>query len=283
MRYAIGIDVGGTSAKLGLVAREGATATILARGTVLTGFQTTRETLLAGLSAEVERLFAEGKPCPAVVEGIGMGMPGLQDDAGRVQDCTNLPALNGVAVAAELGTALCLPARMDNDLNVVALGEAHFGGYPESSGRILAVYLGTGIGAALVDGGQVLRPTHGSLGDPGHILVNPQGRRCRCGATGCLETEVSGWSMENRTATHEEIAGWLGMGLASFCVLYEPDAIVLGGQNALRGGESFRQAAEQRMKELAQSRFGKVAVRLSTLADTAGILGGAAMILDSTH
>lgn len=282
MRYAIGIDVGGTSAKLGLVALDGASATILSRQNVPTGYETTPETLLAGLSAAVNRLIEEGKPCDAVVEGIGMGMPGLQDDAGRVQDASNLPALNGVAVAADLGAALSLPARMDNDLNVVALGEARFGGYPESSGRLLAVYLGTGIGAALVASGQVLRPTHGSLGDPGHILVNPQGRRCRCGATGCLEAEVSGWSMENRTVSRDEIAGWLGMGLASFCVLYEPDVIVLGGQNALRSGEALRQATEQRMKALAQTRFGKVAVRLSTLADTAGVLGGAAMILGST-
>ena len=88
--------------------------------------------------------------------------------------------------------------------------------------------------------------------------------------------------MENRNVSQEEIAGWLGMGLASFCVLYEPDLIVLGGQNALRGGEPFRRAAELRMKALAQRRFGKVAVRLSTLADTAGILGGAVMISGST-
>ncbi len=280
MRYAIGIDVGGTSAKLGLVALEGASATILSQQNVLTGYETTPQTLLAGLSAAVDRLF-EGKPCPAVVEGIGMGMPGLQDDAGRVQDASNLPALNGVAIAAELGAALCLPARMDNDLNVVTLGEARFGGSAESGGRLLAVYIGTGIGAALVARGDVLRPTHGSLGDPGHILVNPRGRRCRCGATGCLESEVSGWSQENRTTAPDEIAGWLGMGLASFCVLYEPDVIVLGGQNALRGGEPFRQASEARMKALAQLRFGKVVVRLSSLADTAGILGGAAMILSA--
>lgn len=277
MRYAIGIDVGGTSAKLGLVALEGAAATILSRQTVPTGYATTRDTLLTGVLAAVAQLAGPAEASPA---GIGIGMPGLQDDAGRVQDASNLPGLNGVAVAAELGAALSLPARMDNDLNVVALGEAHFGGYPESSGRLLAVYIGTGIGAALVASGKVLRPTHGSLGDPGHILVNPQGRRCRCGATGCLETEVSGWSMENRTASLDEIAGWLGMGLASFCVLYEPDVIVLGGQNALRGGEAFRQATEVRMKAMAQTRFGKVAIRLSTLADTAGILGGAAMILD---
>lgn len=277
MRYAIGIDVGGTSAKLGLVALDGTSASIQSRQTVPTGYDTTRETLLTGLSAAVAKLL-DG----AAAEGIGMGMPGLQDNAGRVQDCTNLPALNGVAVAAELGAALSLPARIDNDLNVVALGEARFGGYSESSGRLLAVYLGTGIGAAMVAGGEVLRPTHGSLGDPGHILVNPQGRRCRCGATGCLETEVSGWSLERGDATRDEMAGWLGMGLATFCVLYEPDVIVLGGQNALRGGESFRQAAEVRMKALAQTRFGKVPVRLSSLADTAGILGGAAMILSAS-
>jgi glucokinase len=274
------MDVGGTSAKIGLVGLAGDRGEVLARESVPTGYDASRATLMAAFQAAVARLISAGtRP-----EAIGVGMPGLQDEEGRVQDASNLPSLNGVAVARELGAAFSLPARMDNDLNVAGLGEWRFGGHPKTGRRLLAVYLGTGIGAAMVASGQVLRPTHGSLGDPGHILVNPQGRRCRCGATGCLETEVSGWSLENRPgindpASRDEIARWLGMGLASFCVLYEPDVIVLGGQNALRGGEPFRQATESHMRRLAQSRFGSVPVRLSQLGDTAGILGGAAMML----
>jgi len=262
MRGTIGIDIGGTSARVGLVA-DGA---ILERETLPTGFDTQGPELIARLRAAIARL---GEP-----DAIGVGMPGLQDAQGRVTDASNLPGLNGFAIAQELAATWNCPHRIDNDLNVLALGEQRYGGH--NARRLLVVALGTGIGAAAVVDGAVLRPTSGSLGDPGHILVDADGTLCRCGARGCLETKVSGWSI----AEHgdKEVPHWLGMGLATYCVLYEPDTIVLGGKISAAGGTPFLAAVEQRMKAVCQPRFHGVSLKLSNLGDDAGILGAAALM-----
>ncbi len=122
----------------------------------------------------------------------------------------------------------------------------------------------------------MLRPTSGGLGDPGHILVDPIGARCRCGAQGCLETKVAGWAIAEYG--NSDVPYWLGMGLATFCVIYEPDCIVLGGKISAGGGEPFRAAVAQRMAAICQPRFRGVPARLSVLGDDAGILGAAAMM-----
>lgn len=294
MRYAIGMDVGGTSAKLGLVAISAGSAEILLSDSVSTGYETPRERLLSGFRAAVARLAAYGLKNRTVPEALGVGMPGFQDAEGRVVEASNLPQLNGVAVASLLGAEFGLPALLDNDLNVAALGEYLYGGHG-AVGRLLVVALGTGVGAAMVVDGEVLRPTHGGLGDPGHILVDPGGRPCRCGARGCLEAVISGWAIAEQGGVADpaevfasqepaslalvvRIAGWLGMGLASYCVLYEPDCIVLGGRVGRAGGESFLAQVEARMKQAAQPRFRDVRLRPSTLEDKAGVLGAAAMV-----
>lgn len=258
----IGIDIGGTNARVGLVAD----GTIRARLTLPTGYDAQGPELIGRLHAAIMRL---GEPA-----AIGVGMPGLQDAEGRVTDASNLPGLNGFAIARELAASWNCPHRIDNDLNVLALGEHRYGGH--NARRLLVVALGTGIGAAAVVNGAVLRPTSGSLGDPGHILVDANGAVCRCGAHGCLETKVAGWAIAEHGDA--EVPSWLGMGLATYCVLYEPDTIVLGGKISAAGGAPFLAAVEQRMKALCQPRFHRVSLRLSNLGDDAGILGAAALM-----
>jgi glucokinase len=282
---------------MGVVLLEAGSACILARQTVPTGFSASAQELLRRLQEAATQLAAEAEAAGHPVHAVGVGMPGLQDPDGCVRDCSNLPALNGVAVAKEISDALSLPSCIDNDLNVAALGEYRFGGHGHSD-RLLVVALGTGIGAAMIAGGAVLRPTSNGLGDPGHILVvDPsEARPCRCGARGCLETAVSGWAVAEQAgvsdpaevfrspeAAHRRLvsrlATWLAMGLASFCVLYEPGLIVLGGKLAAAAGDGFRTAVEQQMRAIVQGRFRDVPLRPSQLEDRAGVLGAAAMAL----
>src|SRR5438552_9769433 len=122
MPQVIGIDIGGSSAKLGLV--DTASASIIARETVTTGFEVHATEFLGALRTAISRLAAHGNP-----QALGVGMPGLQDSEGRVKDASNLPGLNGIAMASELARERGWPSRMDNDLNVLALGEAHYGGH----------------------------------------------------------------------------------------------------------------------------------------------------------
>jgi glucokinase len=274
MPHVIGMDIGGSSARIGLV--DTATAEILAREVVPTGYDARGPEVMAALRRAIARLSAQGRPT-----ALGVGMPGLQDAQGRVAEASNLPGLCGIAIAADLAREWGWPSRMDNDLNVLAIGEDRYGHY--NAARILVVAIGTGIGAAAVVSGELLRPAGGSLGDPGHILVDVNGAPCRCGARGCLETKVSGWSITERGGLEQpevgaDVAMWLGMGLATFSVLYEPDAIVLGGKVCAAGGPPFLDAVEQQMKQRCQPRFHGVPLHLSRLGDDAGILGAAAMV-----
>jgi predicted NBD/HSP70 family sugar kinase len=274
MPHVIGMDIGGSSARLGLV--DTATAAILAREVVPTGYDARGPETMAAFRAAIARLAAQGKPTE-----LGVGMPGLQDAQGRVAEASNLPGLCGIAIAADLARDWGWPSRMDNDLNVLAIGEDRYGHY--GAARLLVVAIGTGIGAAALANGELLRAAGGSLGDPGHILVDANGAQCRCGARGCLETKVSGWSITERGGLEKpevaaDVAMWLGMGLATFCVLYEPDCIVLGGKVCAAGGEALLSAVERQMKHFCQPRFRRLPLRLSRLGDDAGILGAAAMV-----
>ncbi len=270
----IGMDIGGSSARLGLV--DTATAAILAREVVPTGYDARGPEVMAAFRAAITRLAGQGQPA-----ALGVGMPGLQDAEGRVAEASNLPGLCGIAIAADLARDWGWPSRMDNDLNVLAIGEDRYGDY--HAARLLVVAIGTGIGAAAVVNGELLRPAGGSLGDPGHILVDANGAPCRCGARGCLETKVAGWSITaqgglERPEVAADVAMWLGMGLATFCVLYEPDCIVLGGKVCATGGQPFLAAIERHMQHFCQPRFRDTPLRLSRLGDDAGILGAAAMV-----
>ncbi len=273
MPLVIGIDIGGTSARIGLV--DTATAAILAREVVPTGYDSRAETLMPAFRAAVSRVAAEG-----AAVALGVGMPGLQDSAGRVTEASNLPGLCGVAIDRELARDFGWPSCMENDLNALAFGESRYGNYGVT--RLLVVALGTGIGAAAVANGELLRPAGGSLGDPGHIVVDAHGATCRCGARGCLETKVSGWSIGERGGIEKpevaaDAAMWLGMGLATFCVLYEPQAVVLGGKVCAAGGQPFLADVAGQLKSFCQPRFRSVPLYLSRLGDDAGILGAAAL------
>jgi predicted NBD/HSP70 family sugar kinase len=274
MPHVIGMDIGGSSARIGLV--DTTTAAILAREVVPTGYDARGPEVMAAFRAAIARLAAQGQPV-----ALGVGMPGLQDAQGRVAEASNLPGLCGIAIAADLARDWGWPSRMDNDLNVLAIGEDRYGRYDAT--RLLVVALGTGIGAAAIVSGELLRPAGGSLGDPGHILVDANGAPCRCGARGCLETKVSGWSITERGGLDKpdvaaDVTMWLGMGLATYCVLYEPECIVLGGKVCATGGSAFVNAVERQMKYFCQPRFRGLPLRLSRLGDDAGILGAAAMV-----
>jgi glucokinase len=324
---------------VGLVREDG---TILRCATRPTGFHTPCDEMLRRFHEAVEEALAAA-PGQAIA-GVGIGMPGLQDDQGRVASASNLPTLNGVDLRGEISRMAGAPALMENDLNAVALGEYHFGGHA-IPGNLLVVAIGTGVGAAVVQGGRLLRVFRGSLGDPGHVLVEPGGPLCRCGARGCLEAHCAGWALVEQAreagvtpAPRSEVRGprsvvrspitsrpraapgsqttnqgprstdrgrelrpsdifaaarqghagaqqvlarmaaWLGMGLASFCALYQPERIVLGGNVLVEGADAILPAAREKMRELVQPWMRDIPVQLSRISQTAGVLGGAAMV-----
>ncbi len=302
-RCAIGIDVGGTSARIALAGDQGK---LLLRLSSRTGLTASGEKLVdsfeRGVRSALEFAGQSGLP----VAGIGLAMPGLIDEKGCVTGSCNLPGLNGVPVGRLLEKKFGLPVRMENDVSAAAFGEFHFGGHAGSSRRLLFLSIGTGIGGGMIVEGKLLRTARGCLGDPGHIIVDASGQSpCRCGGNGCLEAVASGWALVERAqrlgasdpspkkifecaragdSTMSQLvlkaAGCVGVGLASLCVLLNPDTVALGGGVAMEAGESFREEAARTLRAHGSPLFSKdVRVVAARVGASAGLLGAAALVL----
>lgn len=125
------------------------------------------------------------------VRAVGLGAPGLVDRAGTFRYGPNLPGVEGVALGAELGERLGLPVVVDNDATCAAWGE-HERGAARGRNHTLCLTLGTGVGAGMTVKGEILRGAYGFAGEPGHMVVDPDGPACPCGRTGCWEVFASG-------------------------------------------------------------------------------------------
>lgn len=257
----IGIDVGGTKV-LGVAVDTDAPATLLAEMRVPTpeggaGLVDAIVELIGDLDAEV------GAPV-----GLGVGVPGLVDRHGVLHMGPHLRHLADVPLASMLRDASGLPTAVDNDANCHALAEQKAGAAVGASDA-LVVTLGTGIGAGIIAGGAVLHGANGFAGEPGHMIVEPNGPPCPCGQRGCWERFASGTGLgrlardsaqANRldgvvaraggdpedvrgehvttaaragdveaVAVLGEFAQWIALGLANLANILDPEVIVIGG------------------------------------------------------
>lgn len=200
-RY-IGIDLGGTNIKLGLVD---------AQGRVMGSFETPThkeegpEGVMKRMVKHAHQL-AESTHTPwSQIAGVGVGLPGFLDiPNGIVKHLTNL-GWKDVPIKALLEKEWEVPVQIDNDANVAALGEA-WAGAGKGISDLICITLGTGVGGGIISGGKLLRGANGFAGEIGHIQMEPNGAPCNCGQVGCLETISSATGMV-RLVTEEVHAG----------------------------------------------------------------------------
>jgi glucokinase len=301
MSYAIGIDLGATNIKYGIVDAEG---NILHEGLKATVNGSSVPGNLEIVITELKELgLAKGLP----ISGIGIGVPGIID-GGIVTGCAgNLPEIDGMALGAVLERYAQLPVVMDNDANLMGFAELQFGA---AKGLTDVVFLtvGTGIGGALLLNGK-LYGGHGNRGaELGHIRVADPGAPCTCGSSGCLEAHasVSALIRDYLDAAPEErqedepdgrrifsryLKGdsdailamnrhfrYLGSGIASLINIFSPQKIILGG-GITEAGEpyihSIRQhALRMSMKETSEHTL----IEPALLGNKAGFLGAAALV-----
>ncbi len=186
-KVAIGVDIGGTSVKLGLVSASGK---VLARDSFSTKAAGGRKAFLHLLTTRIAALGHEAKKRHLKVAGVGIGAPGPIDVArGFVYFFPNIPGWRNTPLRALLERKLGLPVSVDNDANVMALAEFRFGA-GRGAKNIIALTLGTGVGGGLVIGGELYHGPNYSAAEIGHLVVNENGPRCACGSRGCIETYV---------------------------------------------------------------------------------------------
>jgi len=257
------------------------------------------------LEAWSEQIASLGRG-PGDVRGVGIGLPGtVEFHAGRADDRPFLGKWAGVALAPLIAERFPVPVMVDNDVNVMALGEHIAGGHGHPDDMVF-VKASTGIGAGLLSGGRLLRGSLGAAGEIGHIPVRDGGGLpCRCGNTDCLEAVAGGRRLLERAAERgrrtetlkdlvalavggdpvavtlvREAGRRLGEALAGAVNLLNPEVIVLGGDlseayDHLVAG--VREVVFQQCTALATRQLRVVS---SSLWDDAGVRGCAAMVTE---
>ncbi|MHB8439327.1 MAG: ROK family protein [Acidimicrobiales bacterium] len=196
------MDVGG-SKMLGIVLDPD--GTIVAEQRVST--PATPAEVVGALTSVYRRLAGDARLA------VGVGAPGTVDRGGVLHRAPNLPAADGLALAELLGAELGVDVVVDNDATCAAVGEASYG-TARGVGEVLLVTMGTGIGGAVIAGGDPQRGANGFAGEIGHMVIDPGGPPCVCGGRGCWERFASGQGLRE-LAQREAAQGRLGTVLAS--------------------------------------------------------------------
>ena len=308
----IGIDIGGTNTKYGIVDREGHVAFQSRISTAdYDDFREYFKALAAAIRKGIETLKGNH-----TILGIGVGAANGNYYKGTIERATNLKWKGIIPLADMLKDEFNMPAIITNDANAAAVGEMVYGA-AKGMKDFIVITLGTGLGSGFVANGQLLNGKHGIAGEVGHTSVNPAGRFCNCGKRGCLETYVSatgikrtvyklladhlepselrGISFDNlntKMITEAAIRGdivalaafeytgrILGMKLAETVVHTDPEAIFLFGGLSLAGDLIFKPTIKHMEANLMPLFRGKVKVLPSGLQNQAApILGASSLV-----
>lgn len=259
----LAIDIGGSKLAVGLVDREGV---VLQSEQVRTPKATDAEALYRVLTDLVEIVLQETPaPAPRAV-GIGCGGP----MAGEAVSPLNIPAWREFPLAERLRRqraieALGIPVALENDAKALALAEGWKGAARGLTGFI-AMVVSTGVGGGIVLDGRLLEGELGNAGHIGHVIVEPGGRPCGCGASGCLEAEASGLAIEAMSGTPaaeasadtiERCGRLVGRAVASVANLLDLRRAFVGGSVALGFGARFFLAAQQELDCSARLAFSR--------------------------
>ncbi|MBR5572516.1 MAG: ROK family glucokinase [Oscillospiraceae bacterium] len=186
-KYVFGIDLGGTTVKLGLFTISGE---LLDKWEIVTRTDNGGEAILPDIAAALEGKMTEKGIAADEVAGAGLGVPGAVLEDRYVKPCVNLNGWGG-DVAGMLSERCGFPVKALNDANAAALGEMWLGG-GKGHDNVVFVTLGTGVGGGIIVDGKLLSGVHGAGGEIGHIKVNPHETvNCGCGKKGCLEQYAS--------------------------------------------------------------------------------------------
>ena len=293
--YLWGVDLGGTKIE-GAIVDIAQAGRALWRVRVPTESQSGYDHVLGQTGKLIEELeAASGLPRP---DAIGFGTPGTVEPAtGTMKNC-NTVCLNGRPLSADLSATLGVTVKIANDANCLALAEATLGA-ARGKGVVVALILGTGVGSGIVVHGRVLEGLHGIAGEWGHNPMRDEAAQCYCGRRGCVETVISGPSLERfyraqtgedvplpgiaaraargevaARATLERLRAKFGEAIAAVINVLDPDAVVIGGGvgniAALYDGET-RQAV---LRHLFNPELRTEFLR-PLLGDSAGVFGAA--------
>lgn len=310
-RFVFGVDIGGTSVKLGLFDELG---TVIDKWEIPTRTDDSGSHILPDIAESIQSKLKEKKIEKGQIAGVGVGAPGPIDNEGVVHCAVNL-GWGTFSIRDTLSSLLELPVMAGNDANVAALGEMWKGGGLGSRDMIM-VTLGTGVGGGIIINGRMLTGSTGAGGEIGHVHVEDnETQACNCGNYGCLEQyssatgitrlanklleesdkdsllrtgEVSAKAVfdavKEKDALAIEVAKqfgkYLGDCLANVSGVVNPEVIVLGG-GVSKAGEILIDFIKPNFDKNVFHGSRNVKFTLATLGNDAGIYGAAKLVLDN--
>ncbi len=302
---ALGIDVGGGSAKIGIVSPAGL---VLAEDVVTSDQRVIAPVLIDRYLATAEKLqrsLGMEKLC-----GIGIGLPGHIDFELGTTRFGNVPCLDEFPIVDYIRQKSGSKVFIENDATLAALSEHRFG-VGQGSDRFLTVALGTGIGVGFIENGKPVHTANGTMGDIGHVIVDPTGKRtCRHGCHGCLESVASALALQNRydavrsnisdaglgalfesarsgdiecVRIVEETAQFIGAALVTWMHIFAPDRIAFAG-GVSAAGEDLLIPIRKSVTRLAMKAYAdKATILQAKLGSKAGLVGAAALCFPHQH
>ena len=316
MKYSIGIDLGGTDIKAGLLGTDGK---LSCRMVVSTCVNEGAKAIAVRIAQTIQRVITtadkeshQSDDIKSEIIGIGLGAPGLIiAGSGVIHFSPNFPGWTDVPlleyVSAELD-GINIPLYIDNDVNVMVLGELHHGagvGYE----NVVALTLGTGVGGGVVINRKVYHGSWNTAGELGHTVVQPNGRECGCGNHGCLEAYAGARHIVERTQeqiakgrktclnpdglTPKQIAQaasggdklaqdifsetgrYIGVALTSIAHILNPQIAIIGGGIAAAGEDILFQHIRTEFAKRAMDIPGEMEIVPAKLGNDAGLVGAA--------
>ena len=311
-KYCFGVDIGGTTVKIGLFSTKGE---LLDKWEIVTRKDEGGSLILSDVAKAVEDKLIELKVSKDDVSGIGLGVPGPITEDGRVLKCVNLGW--GIFNVAEEVTRLTgiENVKVGNDANVAALGEMWKGGGRGYKNMVM-VTLGTGVGGGIIINGKILAGSNGAAGEIGHLTVNyDEEETCGCGKKGCLEQFASATGIvkeanrllfesdkpsklrdiqylsakaifdtakegdELANVLVDELGRYLGLACSHIAAVVDPQAFVIGGGVSKAGTILTDIIKKYYESNVMFALKGKV-FELAQLGNDAGIYGCAKMVVD---
>ncbi|MBQ7879356.1 MAG: ROK family protein [Clostridia bacterium] len=312
-KYYVGIDLGGTFIKGGIVDGNGE---ILALDKTPTESEKGSEKVAENISTLALSLLEKAQIAKTDVVGLGMGVPGMIDSKNGVVTYSNNLNFKEFDIAGSVSKRTGLAVKIANDANVAALGEAKFGAAKGCQNMVM-ITLGTGVGGGVVAEGKMLEGNRSAGAELGHTVIVRGGEQCTCGRKGCFEAYSSATALIRDTKrameAHKDSKMWetytletvsgktafdykdsdpyakevvqnyvehLAVGLTNFANIFRPEVILLGGGVCAQGDNLIKPVQEILDAELFGGDMGpSVPVKIAQLENSAGVLGAAALWL----